>query len=133
MDWFTRQGSVDDGGDGATLIRVADFDDGPSGTVRITTVSMLSLDGVQETSATFRKGRAVELSKAKLTFKEGQAADRWILVEEIEGTDDNRSARIRLTTTRTSDKLSTLKQVDFSDDTKSEWLVRNRTTLERSP
>jgi hypothetical protein len=46
--------AVRDGGDNVTLIRVADFDDGPTtGNVRITTVSIL--DGATETSAAFAR------------------------------------------------------------------------------
>ena len=130
--------SVRDGGDGVTLIRTADFDDGPkTGIVRITSVSLL--DGVSETTATFRKGRKPELATAALTLGgASKDATHWTLVETVsqttEGqsaTDDNRPATIRLTTVRDGGKLVTLKEVDFADDAKAEWLVRNRTTLER--
>ena len=122
---------VSDGGDGVTLIRTADFDDGPTtGIVRITTVSML--DGTAETTATFRKARKVELGTATLALgSASKDATHWTLVETETATDDNRPATIRLTTVRDGAKLVTLKEVDFTDDTKAEWLVRNRTTLER--
>ena len=122
---------VSDGGDGVTLIRAADFDDGPRvGNVRITTVSML--DGAGETSATFRKGRKPELETATLTLSpDSRDATHWTLVETSTGTDNDRPATLRLTTKRDGAKLVTLKEVDFTDDTKAEWLVRNRTTLER--
>jgi len=124
---------VRDGGDGVTLIRTADYDDGPStGTVRITTVSMLAPNGTEETSATFRKGRAVETATAKLALV-GSSKDRenWTLIETIAGKDDDRPATIRLTTTRTGKKVVTLKEVDFQDDSKAEWLGRNRTMILR--
>ncbi len=122
---------VSDGGDGVTLIRVSDFDDGPRvGNVRITSVSML--DGASETTATFRKGRKVELATATLALgSASKDATHWTLVETETATDDDRPATIRLTTVRDGSKLVTLKEVDFTDDTKAEWLVRNRTTLER--
>ena len=121
---------VSDGGDGVTLIRVADFDDGPkTGIVRITTVSLL--DGATETSATFRKGRKPGLSTATLALTASRDATHWTLTETETATDDNRPATLRLTTVRDGAKLVTLKEVDFTDDTKAEWLVRNRTTLER--
>ena len=128
---------VRDGGDGVTLIRTADFDDGPPnlltkapGIVRITSVSLL--DGANETTATFRKGRKPELETAALTLgAASKDATHWTLVETEQATDDDRPATIRLTTVREGGKLVTLKEVDFADDTKSEWLVRNRTTLER--
>ena len=121
---------VRDGGDGVTLIRTADYDDGPkTGNVRITTVSMIAADGAHESSATFRKGRDVELQTAALALSNARDAEHWTLVETISGTDDDRPATIRLTTTRDGASLVTLKEVDFTDDAKSEWLARNRTTL----
>lgn len=122
---------ISDGGDGVTLIRVSDFDDGPRvGNVRITSVSLL--DGSSETTATFRKGRKVELATATLALAPGaKDATHWTLVETAPGTDNDRPATLRLTTVRDGGKLVTLKEVDFTDDTKAEWLVRNRTTLER--
>lgn len=122
--------SVRDGGDGVTLIRTADFDDGPkTGIVRITTVSML--DGANETSATFRKGRKSELNTATLALSPASRdATHWTIVETSTATDDNRPATLRLTTTRDGAHLVTLKEVDFTDDNKSEWLQRNRTTLD---
>ena len=123
--------SVRDGGDGVTLIRTADFDDGPkTGNVRITSVSLL--DGKSETTATFRKGRKPELETAALAL-DGASKDstHWTLVETETATDDDRPATIRLTTVRDGGKVVTLKEVDFTDDTKAEWLVRNRTTLVR--
>ena len=130
--WFGLPVKVEvrDGGDGVTLLRIADFDDGPStGVVRVTTVSMLGADGRSETSASFRKGRAVELQKAELNLAGGGADQRWTLVELIDGMDDDRPAQIRLTTRRDGTSLVTLKEVDFQDDKTTAWLVRNRTTL----
>ncbi|MBV8908263.1 MAG: hypothetical protein JOZ20_04615 [Sphingomonas sp.] len=130
--WFGLPDKVEvrDGGDGVTLIRTSDYDDGPkAGNVRITTVSMLAADGEHETSATFRKGRAVELQTAALTLAARRDAAHWTLVETIAGTDDDRPATLRLTTTRDGASLVTLKEVDFTDDAKAEWLARNRTTL----
>ena len=123
--------AVRDGGDGVTLIRVSDFDDGPkTGIVRITSVSIL--DGARETTATFRKARKPDLATATLALgSASKDATHWTLVETETATDDNRPATIRLTTVRDGGKLVTLKEVDFTDDTKADWLVRNRTTLER--
>lgn len=135
--WFGLPVKVEikDGGDGVTLIRTADYDDGPAtGIVRIITVSMIATDGREETSATFRKGRAVELSTANTMLEPGSTtSDNWTMVETIVGSDDDRPATVRLTTTRTGSRLVTLKEVDFRDDAAVAWLVRNRTTLERSP
>jgi hypothetical protein len=123
--------NIKDGGDGVTLIRTADYDDGPTtGNVRITTVSMLAANGLEESAATFRKGRPVEVSKAKLSVGAASVSKNdWTLIETSDGTDDDRPATLRLTTTRKGSQIVTLKEVDFRDDAKTEWLVRNRTTL----
>ena len=65
--WFGLPVTVEvrDGGDTVTLIRTADYDDGPkTGIVRITTVTMLN--GNQEFAATFRKGKPVETETVTL-------------------------------------------------------------------
>jgi hypothetical protein len=132
--WFGLPVKVEvrDGEDGVTLIRTADYDDGPTtGNVRITTVTILADNGTEETAATFRKGRAVELDTAKLSLNAASTKDNWTMIETSSGRDDDRPATLRLTTTRSGTKLVTLKEVDFSDDSKAEWLVRNRTTLEK--
>jgi hypothetical protein len=36
---------------------------------------------------------------------------------------------VRITTTRDGNSLQALKEVDFQDDDKAEWLSRNRTKL----
>jgi hypothetical protein len=125
---------VRDGGDGVTLIRTADYDDGPkTGNVRITTISMLAADGQHESSATFRKGKEVELETATLRLAAGRDAMHWTLVETVDGKDDDRPATIRVTTTRDGASLVTLKEVDFTDDANADWLSRNRTTLTSAP
>ena len=123
---------VRDGGDGVTLIRAADFDDGPKvGNVRITTVSIL--DSTTETSATFRKGRKPELGTATLALSpSSKDSTHWTLVETESATDDDRPATIRVTTTRDGDKLVALKEVDFTDDKVETWLTRNRTMLSQT-
>lgn len=134
--WFGLPVKVEvrEGGDGVTLIRTADYDDGPkTGNVRITTVAMLAADGQHESSATFRKGREVELETAMLRLTAGRDATHWTLVETIDGRDDDRPATIRLTTTRDGASLVTVKEVDFSDDARVDWLSRNRTTLTAVP
>ena len=134
--WFGLPVKVEvrDGGDGVTLVRTADFDDGPkTGNVRITTISMLAADERHENSATFRKGREVELETTALRLAGGRDAMHWTLVETVHGKDDDRPATIRVTTTRDGASLVTLKEVDFTDDAKAGWLSRNRTTLTSAP
>ena len=125
--------TITDGGDGVTQIRTADFDDGPKvGIVRITTMSMLGADGTTEYSTAFRKGRVPELSSAQLTLTAWRDPAHWSMRAEERAADDDRPALIRTTFTRDGDTLTSLKEVDFTDDTAEEWLVRNRTTLERA-
>ncbi len=126
---------VEDQGDGVTMIRKSDFDDGPKvGNVRITSVEIYDPATGTITTGTFRKGRSVEVYAYKARM-EGNAVDstRWTMVEESLGKDDDRPATLRLTTTRDGDKIETLKQIDFQDDDKAEWITRNRTRMTRTP
>jgi hypothetical protein len=134
-EWFgipvtTR---IEDQGDGATTIRKSDFDDGPKvGIVRITSAELFDAAAGTVTIGTFRKGREVEVVtyKVRMDGVPNDAAN-WTMIEEVTAKDNNRPAVLRLTTTRTGDKIETLKQVDFMDDDKQEWLSRNRTKLMR--
>ncbi|OYY71363.1 MAG: hypothetical protein B7Y44_00350 [Sphingomonadales bacterium 28-55-16] len=124
---------VEDQGDGVTIIRKSDFDDGPKvGNVRITSVELYDPAAGTVTIGTFRKARPVEVLTYAVRMGEAAAdATHWTMVEESRGTDDDRPAMLRLTTTRNGDRIETVKQVDFQDDDKSEWLTRNRTRLTR--
>ncbi|MBL0924916.1 MAG: hypothetical protein IBJ12_10690 [Sphingomonadaceae bacterium] len=122
---------IEDQGDGVTIIRKSDFDDGPTvGNVRITSVELYDPAAATLTTGTFRKGRTVEVYSYKVRM-EGEATDatHWTMVQEGEGKDDNRPALLRLTTTRDGDSIETVKQIDFQDDDKAEWVTRNRTRL----
>ena len=57
--------------------------------------------------------------------------DNFVLVFDSEGQDDDRPAHLRLTLTRTGAHYDTLKEVDFSDDNRTEWVVRNKSSLAR--
>jgi hypothetical protein len=124
--------SIRDGGDGVTQVRVADFDDGPKvGIVRITTISMIGEDRKTEYSSSFRKGQMPEVSSTRLTLTRATDAAHWTIISESEDRDDDRPARIRVTLTRDGDRMTSLKEVDFSDDKSESWLQRNRQTLTR--
>jgi hypothetical protein len=124
---------IEDVGDSATLIRHAQYDDGPvTGIVRITTVLFYNAAQGTETTGYYRRGRNVE--QTVYTVRLGDAsrdATHWTLIAETTSTDDNRPARLRETTTRDGDSVTTLKEVDFTDDVGEAWLQRNRTTLTR--
>lgn len=118
--------------DGLTLIRHADFDDGPkTGIVTITTAALLDPATGREQSVSFRKGRDAELDTATMRLTRAEAADRWTIEQVQDGRDDDRPARIRETTKRDGATMVTLKEVDFLDDQTETWLTRNRTTLTR--
>ncbi|WP_310531124.1 hypothetical protein [Novosphingobium sp.] len=116
--------------DGVTQIRTSAYDDGPKvGTVWITTVAMLGKDGVTEYAGTYRAGRPAEHETSRLRIASGTDSAHWVLVSETDGTDDDRPARIRETTTRDGGTVTSLKEVDFKDDATEEWLSRNRTVF----
>ena len=122
---------IEDQGDGVTIIRKSDFDDGSKvGNVRITSVELYDPAKESVTTGTFRKGRKAELTDYTVRLS-GVPADatHWTMIEETDAMDDNRPARLRLTTVRSGASLQTLKEVDFLDDKKAEWLARNRATL----
>jgi hypothetical protein len=125
---------VEDQGDGATVIRKSDFDDGPKvGNVRITSVELFDAAKGTVAVGTFRKGRTAEIYTYTARIAASpRDATHWTMIEETKGEDDNRPATLRLTTVRNGKTLETLKEVDFLDDQKSEWLVRNRTRLTRT-
>lgn len=125
---------IEEQGDGATSIRSSDFDDGPKvGNVRITTVELFDAATGEVSVGSFRKGRAAEITTYRLRLDPASRdAAHWTMIEEAKGSDDDRPATLRLTTVRDGDRLETLKEVDFLDDDKSEWLVRNRTRLTRT-
>jgi hypothetical protein len=132
-EWFgiPVKTMIEDQDDGATMIRKSDFDDGPKvGNVRITSVELFDPASAMVTVGTFRKGKVAELTTYSVRM-EGTATDatHWTMVEEVLAKDDDRPAILRITTTRDGDTLVALKQVDFQDDDKSEWLSRNRTKL----
>jgi hypothetical protein len=124
---------IEDGGDGVTLIRKADFDDGPKvGPVRITSVELFDPATGQETSASFRKGRETSLDTSTLRLAAPPVdAAHWTIIAETDSRDNDRPARLRVTTVRDGDRVTTLKEVDFLDDAAERWIQRNRSTLTR--
>ena len=119
-------------GDGVTLVRTSAYDDGPArGVVWITSVAMLGKDGTTEYTGTYRADRPAEMDSAALSLTAATDAAHWTLVTAHDGQDDDRPAHIRETTVRDGDTVTSTKEVDFTDDAKDEWLVRNRTVLRR--
>jgi hypothetical protein len=121
-------------GDGVTLIRHARYDDGPvTGMVDITTVQLFDPASGNESQGIFRRGRTSELLNYRLSLG-GTPADatHWTIIFTSTAMDDNRPATLRETMTRDGDRVTTVKEVDFLDDTGENWLARNRTVLTRT-
>jgi hypothetical protein len=121
--------------DKVTTIRKADFDDGPvTGMVRITTISIVNNSEGKESSAIFRKNRPMDADvwQVRLTAS-ARDLSHWTIIAETIGKDGNSQAKLRETTTRDGDVLTTLKEVDPLDDGKEEYFSRNRTRLTKVP
>lgn len=119
--------------DGVTLLRVSTFDDGPRvGNVIITTASLHDPAAGTVTSATFRKGRAVETGTERLTVTAFADATHWTVVAEQDGSDDDKPALLRITEVRDGDTLTATKEVQPKGGD-GRWQFRNRTKLTRQP
>ncbi|MEO0871379.1 MAG: hypothetical protein AAFY19_05375, partial [Pseudomonadota bacterium] len=70
-----------------------------------------------------------ETFEKDLTITAQTLAQQWTLVMDHEFNDDGRPARIRETMVRSQGTLSVLKEVDYLDDDKEEWVFRNEITL----
>ncbi len=122
------------GADGATLTRVARFDDGPqTGAVYITTVSLYDRSGQRVSSATFRKGRDVETVTEDCRVRQHSGAQHWTVVCQRQGTDDRQPADIRITQTRKGRELTAVKEVKRLDQPDSTWVFRNQSVLLLQP
>ena len=117
--------------DGHTFLETARYDDGPTGIVYIYTLSAFESDSKTIKSFSTRKGRAAVNDQETVSFKGSPASsENFILVFDSEGQDDNRPAHLRTTLTRKGSHYDTLKEVDFTDDNRNEWLVRNTSSLD---
>lgn len=122
------------GPDGATLTRLSSFDDGPqTGMVYITTVGLFDKAATQLTSATFRKGRAVETVSDEARVTQWLDAQHWSVVYQRRGLDNNRAADIRVTQTRKGAELRTVKEVKAVDEPDAAYTFRNQTVLTLMP
>ncbi len=117
--------------DGVTQVRTALFDDGPDKPVWITTTSLLDEAAGTVASASYRAGRAVELTTETIRVAGWIDQTHWTLVYESVARDDDQPAEIRVTETRDGDSLMSVKTVRPVGADDSAWRFRNQTRLTR--
>ena len=117
--------------DGATIVRRSLFDDGPANPVWITTVSLDDPEAGASTSASFRRGRAPELSTETMRVEAWRDPEHWTIVYSQTGEDDDAPADIRVTETRAGDDLTAVKDVRPVGAGEDAWRFRNQTRLTR--
>ncbi|MEO1787780.1 MAG: hypothetical protein AAFR41_12255 [Pseudomonadota bacterium] len=119
--------------DGHAFVTTTRYDDGPTvGDVYIVSIAALDHESGTLSMAIFRKGRPMETRASALSLDPGAMTGAWSIVSTSDGSDDNRPAQVRETIALDDGVLTSLKEVDFTDDDAAEWLVRNRTVLRRS-
>lgn len=122
------------GPDKVTITRLSAFDDGPkTGFVYITSVSLFDADGSHVTTATFRKGRAVEVSTDEARVTAYTDDRHWTIVYHVRDMDDDKPADIRVTQTRNGDDLLAVKDVKPAGAPDTAYQFRNQTRLTVKP
>lgn len=120
--------------DGATIIRVSTFDDGPKvGNVFITTTSLHDSASAAVTSSILRRGRPAETIRETVRVAAHTDPTHWTLLFEASGEDDGKPAELRTTMVRDGDMLTATKEVRPARAGTGEWQFRNRTQLVRVP
>ncbi|MEM1197464.1 MAG: hypothetical protein AAGH57_15285 [Pseudomonadota bacterium] len=112
--------------DGETMVQRFDYTD-PGYQVYVTNLITVK-DGLLA-GATARAGRAFETYEKDVVVTAQAMPQRWTLVLSDEFKDDGRPARMRETMRRAEGTLTILKEVDYLDDDKEEWVFRNEITL----
>lgn len=112
--------------DGETMVQRFDYTD-PGYQVYVTNLITVK-DGLLA-GATARAGRAFETYEKDAVVTAQAMPQQWTLVLSDEFKDDGRPARMRETMRRAEGTLTILKEVDYLDDDKEEWVFRNEITL----
>ena len=123
--------TIETPGDGATLIRQSLFNDGPNNPVWITTISLDDAEAATSTSASFRAGKAPDLSTEAVEVGAFVDSTHWTLIYRRVGEDDEAPADIRITETRDGDELTEVKDVRPVGASDDAWRFRNQTRLTR--
>lgn len=118
--------------DGATILNIATFDDGPErGNVIITTATLFNTpDGTVENIA-LERGRPIDHYTDKATVVSYTDPTHWIINYEHQGTDNNVPALIRSSEVRDGDKIALQEDYRAPDGTDKDWKLRNKTSLKR--
>ena len=112
--------------DGETMVQRYDYTD-PGFQVYIT--SLIAVKDGLLTGASARAGRAFVTYYKDIALSAKTSNTSWTAVLTSEAIDGNRPARVRETMVRDEGSLKVLKEVDYLDDSKDEWMFRNEITL----
>lgn len=118
-------------GDGATVISINRFADGPkTGIVTITDVSLFDTKAGRVTTETFRRGKAVTSEDSAMQVARYTDGLHWSIIYTRDGSDNDQPALIRLTQTRDGTKLTERNEVQ-PKATPGVWMLRSGTDLTR--
>jgi len=117
--------------DGRTLIRTSRFDEGAAPAVFIVSAAAFDAESGLYETAGFRAGRAMYVSRERVSVQAAADASHWTLIFAERGMDDDRAADIRITLTRNGDEMLSVKEVDYLDDPDVRFEFRNQTRLTR--
>ncbi len=119
--------------DGATVINIATFDDGPkAGNVIITTVELFKLKTGTVDNVAFRRGRPQDKETDKTSVAAYTDDQHWTLQFDHDGVDGKLKAHIRSIETRDGDTLTIEEDVVPLVGPKKDWKMRNITKLTRA-
>jgi hypothetical protein len=119
--------------DGATIIDIATFDDGPKrGDVIITTAYLFNTKAGTVENIALERGRPIDHYTDKAMVVSYTDPTHWIIVYQHEGTDGGKPALIRTSEVRDGEKIARQEDVRAPDSTDKDWRLRNKTILTRS-
>ena len=121
------QAAVESTPDGATVIRRLTWTD-PGNLVHAVVLSTIDRDTGELVEAFFREGKG-EYLRYEVTRADITSMTDWKIEFENDGTDADRPARIRISTQRDGDLLTSRKLVRFLADESGEFFERNGSEL----
>ncbi len=118
--------------DGATVLNISTFDDGPkTGNVIITTVELYNLKAGTVDNVAFRKGKPIDRETDKVGLAAYTDPLHWTIQYDHDGMDGKIKAHIRAVETRDGDTLTIEEDVTPLVGAKKDWKMRNITKLTR--